>query len=443
MRSFQICFQFRALIKRAGATGKQHARVLRTRTVTRSNRSMTLASSTKARTATTGRKSASGICASVPLIRTTTGLQTGGSALVCAIDGVLHISRCERLPTSYSDELGDPCCEWNFGTAPRLGGAHAGSVTSPAHASSVPLDRTSCSSRRGLVEPQVAAVWRSADGGVALAWASEGPQCVCEFLVNLTVGSQAPAVYTVRATPGATISGQPQALRLCGAAGQAAVVASVAAVNRAGVSPWSAPAVLPAGAPSSNDSASAALARADGAGGCGLGVLQSGSAINSAGSTLRAYVPVSWQRSWWSQCHSMNTPFQPPAPLVLQMSTLGLAPAVSLWAVLALLALTLLCLARDPLSALRRRVGVQSVSLSGPYSYSRYSLPPHWHPLLAASSRTRRAAAYVLARLAGLLQSSLPCGRTSGSGPHGTSPRAAAATASASSRVWAASLPAA
>lgn len=250
---------------------------------------------------------------------------------------------------SRSDELGDPCCEWNFGTAPRLGGAHLGSVTSPAHASSVPLDRTSCSSRRGLVGPQVAAVWRSPDGGVALAWASEGPQCVCEFLVNVTVGSQAPTVYTVRATPGATISGQPQALRLCGAAGQVAVVASVAAVNRAGVSAWSAPAVLPAGVPSSNDSASAALAGADGAGGCGLGVLQSGSAMNSAGSTSRAYIPVSWPR------FLVVAPVRnPTAPLILQMSTLGLAPAVSLWAVLAVLALVLLCLARDPMSSLRR-----------------------------------------------------------------------------------------
>jgi len=215
-------------------------------------------------------------------------------------------------PTPRSDELGDPCCEWNFGTAPRLGGAHLGSVTSPVHASSVPRDRTSCSSRLGLVGPQVAAVWRSADGGVALAWASEGPQCVCEFLVNVTVGSQPPAVYTVRATPGATISGQPQALQLCGAAGLVAVVASVAAVNRAGVSAWSAPAVLPAGAPSSNYSASAALAGADGAGGCGLGVLQSGSAMNSAGSTSRAYVPVRWLSCLEVRMH--RPPFATPRP---------------------------------------------------------------------------------------------------------------------------------
>jgi hypothetical protein len=196
------------------------------------------------------------------------------------------------------DELGDPCCEWNFGDAPRLGGSRPGAVSCPAHATSIPTDRPSCSSASALSPPRLSAIWRSPGQAVSLAWAYDlaggAPHCTCEVMVNVTVAGSPSFVHIVRASPSSTITAAPQALRLCGRIDlHQTVTVSLAAVNRAGRSLWISPVVLDAGSTATNATAVVGLMLDDTeAGTCGVGVLPA-STIDTAGSSRRAYVPVS------------------------------------------------------------------------------------------------------------------------------------------------------
>ena len=136
-----------------------------------------------------------------------------------------------------------------------------GAVSCPAHATSVPLDRPSCSNTSSLVPPRVSAVWRGGAGDVSVAWTHDGRgsarHCTCEVLVNVSVSGGHSVVHRVRASSAATIGAAVQVLQLCGAAPalDQTVGVSVAAVNRAGVSAWSPTVVLQADTLASNISA--------------------------------------------------------------------------------------------------------------------------------------------------------------------------------------------
>ena len=170
------------------------------------------------------------------------------------------------------DELGDGCCAWSSGSPTPPAPFRAIDISHPNAAVSVPLGRASCTlaGPPTVVSGLQRIVFRGSAvplPGIAVSWAAPlvSATCVCEYRVSVALGGVV-TTYAIPAAPqGANRTGFAACVVPPGAPTEAAVTITVAARNRAGLGPASAPLVFnvpPSGTPMDLSGGSGPLLRA-------------------------------------------------------------------------------------------------------------------------------------------------------------------------------------